>query len=202
MDIATFILISFVFIAIPGPNVLIVVSTGISHGTMRGLQTIGGISLAMAIQLFIAAIGTTWFVAALSHGFAWLKWGGVFYLLYLGLNHLVSAVSAERPQNQASVFGAFQRGFWISLTNPKTILFFSAFLPQFTLQSSSYFAQIASLSFIFWVIAGTVNCCYVLLASNLTSLLRSKDISRYQHVTSGLLYLGAGVALAVSKDGK
>jgi threonine/homoserine/homoserine lactone efflux protein len=100
MDIATFILISFVFIAIPGPNVLIVVSTGISHGTMRGLQTIGGISLAMAIQLFIAAIGTTWFVAALSHGFAWLKWGGVFYLLYLGLNHLVSAVSAERPQKQ------------------------------------------------------------------------------------------------------
>ena len=66
MELLTFILISIGIIVVPGPNVLVVVSTSISHGKLRGLQTVVGTSVAMAIQLLIAAVGTAWFVAALT----------------------------------------------------------------------------------------------------------------------------------------
>jgi len=202
MELLTFILISFGFIAVPGPNVLIVISTSISHGANRGLQTVAGISLAMAIQLCIAAIGTTWFVATLTEGFLWLKWAGVAYLVYLGINHIIYAASGKKQQTQITALGSFQRGFWVSLTNPKTILFFSAFLPQFALQPSSYFSQITLLSLVFWLVAAFVNCSYVVLSRKLSSLLKNKELSKYQHGTSGFLYLGAGAALAASKNGQ
>ena len=78
----TFVLISLGIIIIPGPNVLIIVSTSISHGIQRGLMTVAGTSVAMAIQLFIAAMVTSSFVQLLSNGFILVKWLGVAYLVY------------------------------------------------------------------------------------------------------------------------
>ncbi len=200
MDLLIFSLISIGFIMVPGPNVLVVLSTSISHGAIRGLQTVAGIGLAMAIQLCIAAIGTTWFVIALTHGLVWLKWAGVSYLIYLGVSQLICAISSKTSQRQATGLGSFQRGFWVSLTNPKTILFFSAFLPQFAVQPSSYASQIMLLSLVFWAIAALVNICYVLLSSQLSSLLKSQKLPKYQCGVSGVLYLGAATALATSKN--
>ena len=202
MELLMFICISFGFIAIPGPNVLVVISTSLSYGTMRGLQTAAGIGLAMLVQLGIAVLGTTWFVAALTQGFLWLKWAGVAYLVYLGIRHLIYAVSGKKPESRVTALALFQRGFWVSLTNPKTILFFSAFLPQFTVPSSTYFPQIILLSLIFWCIAFMVNCGYVVLACRFSSLLKSKAAAKYQHGSSGLFYIGAAAALAASKNGQ
>ena len=199
MELLTFILISIGIIVVPGPNVLVVVSTSISHGKLRGLQTVVGTSVAMAIQLLIAAVGTTWFVAALTEGFFWLKWVGVAYLVYLGITHLIAA--SNFAQKQITAIGSFQRGFWVSLTNPKTILFFSAFLPQFTVPSESYFAQIMLLSAIFWVLAIVLDSSYVLLSNKLRILLRNTEISKIQNRASGVFYLGAGATLAATKHG-
>ena len=68
MELLTFVLVSIAVIAVPGPNVLVVVSTSLGHGRTRGLQTVAGTSTAMIIQLILAAVGTTWFVSALSQG--------------------------------------------------------------------------------------------------------------------------------------
>ena len=201
MELIAFIIVSTGIIIIPGPNVLVVVSTSIAHGKQRGLQTVAGTSTAMAIQLFIAAAGTSWFVTALAEGFLWLKWLGVAYLVYLGISHLINASTAQ-PNKQISALGSFQRGFWVSLTNPKTILFFSAFLPQFTVGSSSYLAQIVILSTIFWLLAVVLDSGYALLSNRLSRLLKNKDLPKYQDTASGLLYLGAGATLAASKHGQ
>lgn len=126
MEILLFILVSVGIIIVPGPNVLVIVSTCISHGRSRGLQTVAGTSAAMLVQLLISAFGTSWFISQLAFGFLWLKWIGVAYLCYLGVNHLINAVKKTDAQ-EVTGLGSFQRGFWVSLTNPKTILFFSAF---------------------------------------------------------------------------
>jgi len=200
MELLAFSLVSIAIIVVPGPNVLIVVSTSISHGTLRGLQTVAGTSAAMVIQLLIAALGTAWLVAALTEGFFWLKWVGVVYLLYLGITHLICA--SGKFQNKLPALGSFQHGFWVSLTNPKTILFFSAFFPQFTVSSQPYLPQIALLSVIFWLLAIVLDSSYALLSHKLGTLLKSKSLSKHQNRASGFLYLGAGATLASTRHGQ
>lgn len=146
----------------------------------------------------IAAVGTTWFIEALAEGFLWLKWVGVAYLLYLGICHLRTALSEGSSAQQSAALGSFNRGFWVSLTNPKTILFFSAFLPQFILPSAPYFKQIILLSATFWLLAIMVNLSYAILANKVAHGLKSKYFSKVQNGASGVLYLSAGAALATT----
>lgn len=198
MDILAFILVSIGIIIIPGPNVLIVVSTSITYGKVRGLQTVAGTSTAMLIQLGIAALGTSWLVSTLTNGFIWLKWLGVFYLLYLGVNHLLAI--RNTGNTSMSALGTFQRGFWVSLTNPKTIFFFSAFLPQFISPAHSYQLQIVELSLLFWILALVLDSGYALVAHRLSTILHLNRFGQYQHGVSGALYIGASAVLATTKD--
>ena len=201
MDYLLFILISASIIIIPGPNVLAVVSTSISHGKVRGLQTVAGTSTAMIIQLSIAALATSWVISSLAIGFTILKWAGVAYLLYLGITHLLSAVANNQPKH-LSASGSFSRGFWVSLTNPKTIIFFSAFLPQFVSTSRSYLSQIAVLSSIFLILAMVLDSGYALAAARLSNIFRGRLMSKVQNGFSGLLYIGAGATLASTRHGQ
>ncbi|MCG8415024.1 MAG: LysE family transporter, partial [Pseudomonadales bacterium] len=82
----SFVLVSLLVIAMPGPNILVIVSTSITAGTKRGLQTVIGTSLAMIVQLAVAALGTTGLLVLLNNGLRWLKWAGVLYLLYLAIS--------------------------------------------------------------------------------------------------------------------
>lgn len=198
MELLVFILVSIGVLIVPGPTVLVVVSTSISYGKKRGLQTVAGSSLAMIIQLFIAAIGTSWFVQSMAYGFLWLKWLGVCYLVFLGLQLILS--KNNQGVNKTTAIGSFNRGFWVALTNPKTILFFSAFLPQFASGAGSYGAQIFTLSVVFWLLAVVLDSGYVLLSSRLSSFLSSKNLLQYQKKASGIIYLGASAILASAKN--
>ena len=199
MDLFAFTLISIMLVAVPGPNVLVIVSTSLANGTVRGLQTVAGTSLAMAIQLFVAAAGTTSIVLALAEGLLWLKWIGVAYLIYLGVRSLVALRGPiDQPATGPS---SFARGFWVSLTNPKTVLFFAAFLPQFVARDAAYLPQVAVLSLIFWCIAVTLDSCYAILSAKLGGKLSGARARKVQNGASGLLYLGAGATLAATKNG-
>lgn len=197
MDIVIFILVSVGVILTPGPNVIVVVSTCLSHGKLRGLQTVAGISTAMIIQLCVAALGTAWFASMLASGFFWLKWAGVIYLCYLGIISLLNAIKNTQPKPVTGT-GSFSRGFWVSLTNPKTILFFGAFLPQFVSPAESYISQIVILSVMFWCLAVVLDSMYAVLADKLKSLLATQ-FNQSQNYCSGVLYLGASAALANTK---
>jgi threonine/homoserine/homoserine lactone efflux protein len=199
MDILAFILVSIGVIIIPGPNVLVIISTSITDGRRRGLETVAGTSCAMIIQLVIAALGTAWFVQNLVHGFLLLKWIGVGYLVYLGISHLLRAARNTRTTEKTSTLGTFQRGFWVSLTNPKTILFFSAFLPQFVSVSAPYMVQISLLSAIFWILAVLLDGSYAVLAGRLARTVKSESLWRWRDIFSGTLFLGAGAILAVTR---
>lgn len=191
----TFLIIAFGLIIIPGPNVIVIVSTSVVHGKIRGLQAVAGTSCAMIVQLLVAALGTTWFVTAVSDGLKWLKWLGVVYLVFLGIKQLRASLGGS-SQSPLSSVGSFQRGFWISLTNPKTILFFSAFLPQFVSAQQPYLPQVAVLSVIFWLMAVVLDSMYALLSGQLAILAKANPNSRFAGILSGSLFIGAGAALA------
>lgn len=197
-----FILASTALILIPGPNVLIIVSTSVSHGSKRGLQTVLGTSSAMIIQLIVAAVGTTWFVESLSDGFQWLRWVGIGYLLFLGINHLKEMLSGTRD-NEAipSISSTFSRGFVVSLTNPKTILFFGAFLPQFIMDGGSYSYQIIVLSVTFLILATLFDSIYAVLAGHVQSYLKDLNSYKLRHGISGGLFVVASFWLALTRKG-
>lgn len=196
-QLVSFLLVSAAFIAVPGPNILLIVSTSLVSGRRRGLQTVLGTTLAMIVQLTIAALGTTLLLNALSAGLLWLKWCGAAYLLFLGISSF-HAFFTRKKSPEPSARASVQRGFWVSLTNPKTILFFSAFLPQFASSESAYLPQIAILSGCFLCLAVAIDCSYAVLATRLRGLLASRDIERASHGFSGALYLGASGLLANS----
>lgn len=201
MDITlylTFLLVSFGLIIIPGPNVLVIVSTSITHGAKRGLQTVAGTSLAMAIQLFVVVASTAWLVQIISSGLQYLKWIGVAYLLYLAVYHLKASLGSEKEKIEISYSATFRRGFLVSLTNPKTLFFFSAFLPQFVTSTVSYSYQIVLLSISFLMLATILDSCYAILSSKLSLLAKERYLYTFRNGVSGLLYLGASAWLSVT----
>ena len=183
-------------IAIPGPNVLVIVSTSLIAGPVRGLQTVSGTSLAMIVQLTVAALGTTSLLALLNNGLRWLKWAGVMYLLYLAWTAF-RQIRAQQS-NEPGGLGSFQRGFWVSLTNPKTIFFFSAFLPQFVSGEQNYLLQISLLSATFWILAVIIDSAYALLAGRVRWLVADSKMQNVQNGLTGTLYLAASALLANS----
>ncbi|MGW8247114.1 MAG: LysE family translocator [Acidiferrobacterales bacterium] len=202
MDIShylTFLVVSFGVIVIPGPNVLVIVSTSILHGRIRGLQTVAGTSLAMFIQLLIVGIGTSWLIAMLSSGLSFLKWFGVTYLFYLGAKHLIQARGAEETLPEIRGSTTFARGFITSLINPKTLLFFSAYLPQFVSTPQNYAFEISFLSLSFLFMAILLDSCYAIFTVKLKSLLSDRFSVRLRSGFSGILYFGAGAWLAASR---
>ncbi len=197
MQILTFLLVASAFVLMPGPNVLVIVSTSLVAGKARGLQTVLGTSLAMVVQLFVAGLGTSGFLLLIAEGLVWLKWIGVVYLTYLGVTSL-NNFFRHKKSDESTATGSFQRGFWVSLTNPKTILFFSAFLPQFVSDAKPYAIQIATLSLIFWLIALLIDSSYALLAARIRNAFSKHDLNRIQNGISGTFYLTASGILGNS----
>lgn len=202
MDISlflTFLAVSFGVIVIPGPNVLVIVSTSVLHGRIRGLQTVAGTSLAMLIQLVTVGVGTSWLIAMLTDSLSLLKWLGITYLLYLGAKHLKQAVHIEENLPEIRGTTTFAKGFVTSLTNPKTLLFFSAYLPQFVSTPQHYVLEISVLSTTFLLMAILLDSCYAIFTVKLKSVMSDRLTPRLRNGISGMLYLGAGAWLANSR---
>jgi threonine/homoserine/homoserine lactone efflux protein len=177
--------------------VLVIVATSIQAGKRRGLQTVAGTSLAMALQLTVAALATSGLLVVLNVGLLWLKWAGVAYLAILGVRTLLQIRTARTASTPTGI-GSFQRGFWISLTNPKTIFFFSAFLPQFVSADGNAVIQLGMLSMTFWCLAVLLDSGYVLLADRMRWLWVSKTGSKVLNGITGSVYLTASALLASS----
>ena len=164
-----FVLASAVLILIPGPNVTSLVANSLAYGARRALATLAGTSSAIARQLVITALGMTSLMLVLATWFEWLRWAGVLYLVYLGVQQWrAPAVALEDVDPRAVASRAlFWRGFLVSATNPKTLLFYAAFFPQFVDPASAPLAQLLLMSATFLALATLLDGGYVLLAGRL-----------------------------------
>lgn len=124
-----FVLITFVLIITPGPIVTLLIATGATHGVRAALTTVLGATIGNAILIAAIAVGLSWVLKNAVGLFEVLRWAGVAYLIWLGIQAWRSAGQIVETPPQARVH--FWRGIFVALTNPKTIAFFTAFLPQF-----------------------------------------------------------------------
>ena len=194
-----FVVASVVLMLIPGPNVALIAATSIAHGVRSGLTTVAGTSAAMVLQLALVGLGLNALLLGLSDWFYALRWAGVAYLVYLGIR-LWRTRSPGAPGETIATQNykaAFLRGLLVSLTNPKTLLFYGAFFPQFIVPTSDAGTQILVLSMIFLAIAVLIDSLWALVAAKLGIVRFGK--SRIGSRIAGSLLIGAGIGLALAR---
>jgi threonine/homoserine/homoserine lactone efflux protein len=192
-----FIAASAVLIAIPGPNVALIVANSVAHGTRFGLLTVAGTSTAAAMHLGLTVLGMSALLAVLADWFEWIRWGGVAYLLWIGVAQWRAApqdLTRARPQGRQVIFG---RGVAVGLTNPKTLLFYGAFLPQFIAPEGDVPRQLLLLAATFLVVATLLDGLWALMAGRLRALLTTHV--RWRNRLTGGLLMGAGLGLALAR---
>ncbi|MBB3176847.1 LysE family translocator [Variovorax sp. Sphag1AA] len=193
----------FVLTVTPGPSVLMCVSNGVNHGVRRTFfSAIGSVTAVVGIMV-CSAIGVGAVLAASETLFHAIKWFGVCYLLYIGITTLRSTTSSfELPSGtmgRSSRKALYAKGFLVGASNPKALLFFTAFFPQFINPASPQLYQFAILggTFIcfelFWLMS------YAAFASRLSPWLRVKGRAKAFNRLSGLTFIGAGALLATVK---
>jgi homoserine/homoserine lactone efflux protein len=196
-----FVLASTILTLLPGPNVTLLVATSLAFGARRALMALAGTSTAIALQLLVTALGMGSLLLMLAAGFEWLRWAGVLYLLWLGVRQWRARPVALEHIDPAAVSSRrlFWRGFAVSATNPKTLLFYAAFLPQFLQPARPALPQLLLLSATFLTLAATLDGAYTLLAGQLRPWFRGQRRARLRNRLSGSLLIGAGLGLALAR---
>ena len=160
---AAFLLITAILVITPGPIVTLVIATGASQGTRAALTTVAGTTLGNAILLAAIAFGLSWVLKNAATLFEILRWVGAAYLIWLGIQAWRSAGrngAAAAPRGHVH----FWRGFVVALSNPKTIAFFTAFLPQFVDPSLPAGRQLAVMCVVSVVMAVFTDCGWAVAA--------------------------------------
>ena len=188
-----------ILMLIPGPNVALIAANSIAHGARYGLTTVAGTSTAMVLQLALTGLGMTAVLGELARAFEVLRWLGVAYLIWLSIAALrAPATDLTKTPPQARKEGAiFGRGFLVSLTNPKTLLFYAAFFPQFVNPGAPAAPQIVLLAVTFLVIAVIVDSGWALLAARFRQFLALNG--RLRNRLTGGFFLGAAAGLAFAR---
>jgi threonine/homoserine/homoserine lactone efflux protein len=192
---AAFVAATLVMIAIPGPNVALIVGASVSQGRRMGLVTVAGTSCAMAVQLSLTVAGMASVSIVLAHWFEWLRWAGVAYLAVLAILAFRAKPEALQVRSPgADARTAYLRGLGVGLTNPKTLLFYGAFLPQFVDRAHAAAPQLAILAATFLALAVIGDGLWAVLAGRLKGLLAGRG--RLRNRLTGAIYLAAGLGLA------
>lgn len=197
-----FVVATTIMIALPGPSVLLTVAHSISFGWQRALSTVAGATMGIAVQLIVAAIGLTSLLNVVAEAFEWLRWTGAAYLVYLGIKQWRSASEPlEFDTSSVSKTNLFVQGLIITITNPKSLIFIAAFLPQFINAERPLGLQFAFIVPTFLVITFTVTSVWALVAGKVSGFLQSKRAFQSVLRTAGGLMIVAGMGLALTRRG-
>jgi len=194
-----FVAVAAALIALPGPTVLVVLGYSASYGPRRGLASLVGVAAGDVVAIAACAIGLGAVLSASAEAFTALKWVGAAYLIYLGIQMWrtpVSAVDALVKVHQESALGAIGHAFTVTVLNPKGIIFFGAFLPQFVSPGVPALPQLLLLGATFIVLAMVILSAYAVLVGSARRFLRSELAMRRMHRTGGTLLVGAGLLTA------
>ena len=151
---------------LPGPVVTLVIANGLRHGTRAALTNIAGVQTGLAIVIGIVAVGLTTLMATMGYWFDWVRLAGAAYLVWLGIKLIrapVEGVNADAPPPPPRG-GFFLQGFVVLLSNPKVLVFFGAFIPQFMDMSRDHFSQVALLGVTFMITGAITDSIYAILA--------------------------------------
>ena len=185
---------------LPGPIVTLVIANGLRHGTRAALTNILGVQVGLLIVIGILAVGLTTLMATMGYWFNWVRFAGAAYLAWLGIKLIrspVEGVDADAPPPPPRG-GFLLQGFVVALSNPKLLVFFGAFIPQFMDMSKDHLSQVLVLGITFMVTAAMTDATYAILAGRVRrffSVRRTRMLSR----VSGGFMIGGGIWLALTR---
>ncbi|HEX4954198.1 MAG TPA: LysE family translocator [Thermoanaerobaculia bacterium] len=192
-------------LVVPGPAVLYIVSQSLALGRRAGVVATLGMAAGSLVHIVAMALGISALVAASPVAFAAVRYAGAAYLVYLAVHTLMAPAAEPRAAEatRAPLGQVFHRGFWVSLLNPKAILFFLAFLPQFVdPQRGSPALQVLVLGTLFQALAFTTDNLWVLAAGHFSrTTAASPRLARLQRYATAAVYLGLGLATALAGRG-
>ena len=204
-----FVVASLALTLVPGPAVLYIVARSVEGGRPAGLVSVLGIGAGGFVHVAFAALGLSALLVSSAAAFAVVKWLGVAYLIYLGIGRLLARDEEEAAVTVGNepLTRVFSQGVIVNVLNPKTALFFLAFLPQFVDPSrGAVTAQVALLGTTFVVLALCTDGLYALLSGTAADWLKRRNESpgfrRAGRYVSGSVYLALGAATAISGSGK
>jgi threonine/homoserine/homoserine lactone efflux protein len=202
--LALFALSAFALVAIPGPNLIYIVTRSIDQGRHAGLASALGVESATLVHVAAAAAGLSAALASSATAFSVVKYAGAAYLLYLGVRTLVArgATSHGDAPAPASAGRVAAEGFGVNLLNPKVALFFLAFLPQFVdADAGAAWAQVLVLGGVLVLIGLTIDVVYAVAAGSIGAWMRGNArLQRRRRYASGGVYIAlAAVSLTGSR---
>jgi threonine/homoserine/homoserine lactone efflux protein len=205
--LSAFLVASLVLAVTPGPGVLYIVTRSTTQGRRVGLASAAGIAAGNLGNMLAAALSLAALFAVSSLAFTVVKYAGAFYLVYLGIQVLYAPQDHHPPSVAcaASLARAFRDGVIVALFNPKTTLFFAAFLPQFLSTGAEPMLQSLVLGSLFVAIAVVTDSAYAVAAGSIApALARARGVRALGRYTTASALIGLGVfaALAGSRKGR
>jgi threonine/homoserine/homoserine lactone efflux protein len=206
-NLGLFISAALVLLLVPGPAVLYLVGRSVEQGRLAGLVSILGIHTATLVHVAAAALGLSAVLASSALAFGAVKYAGAAYVIWLGLKKILGRVGPPDVDVTSQGHGyarLFRDGFIVNLLNPKTALFFLAFLPQFVEVSRGRVAmQVAFLGLLFTFLGLITDGCYALAAGTAGDWLkRRRGYLKSERYVSGVLFIGLGLTAAFAGDQK
>lgn len=199
--LGTVVLASIVLALTPGPGVIYIVARTLAQGRRAGLASVAGVALGNLGNALGAALGLAALFALSSFAFTLAQGAGAAYLVWLGVAALRERDDGSTPAEAvpAAPRRLFRDGFVVALLNPKTAMFFAAFLPQFLDPALPPLAQSLAYGALFVAFAAGTDSAWVLAAERLAPSLAKLGVARrHGRVASGLLLIGLGLFTALS----
>jgi len=201
-NLLLFVTASLALLLVPGPAVLYIMTRSIDQGRRAGLISVAGIHSATFVHILAAALGLSAILLSSALAFDIVKYIGAAYLIYLGVKKLLSKDEADTTETvqKQSLRQIYKQGVIVNLLNPKTALFFFAFLPQFVDPNhGSVSLQIVLLGLIFVGMGAITDSTYAIVSSMLAGRLRgSQRFKLVQRYVSGTVFIGLGITAALA----
>jgi len=204
-QLLAFTVASVLFIQVPGPSLLFTIGRALTVGRRDALLSVVGNALGLLLQVVAVAAGLGAVVAASAEAFTVLKLVGAAYVLYLGVQAIRhradarAALEARVAVRRTSAWGSVRTGLTVGVTNPKTVVFFAAFLPQFVDDGAAAGPQLLLLGLLFAAFAVCSDSCWALLAGRARDwFARRPERLDTLGATGGVMMIGLGATLAAS----
>jgi threonine/homoserine/homoserine lactone efflux protein len=201
-DLSIFLLAALILLLTPGPAVLYIVARSLDHGRLAGFVSVLSIEVGNFVHVLAATLGLSAILVSSALAFSIVKYLGAAYLIYLGVRRLLARESAHQltTLQRHSLRRTFRQGVLVAILNPKTALFFFAFLPQFADSSKSLFTlQLLILGCLFVFMAIVTDSLYALLAGTVGQWLKgTRSFLRVERYLVGTVYIGLGVMAALA----
>ncbi len=197
-----FVAASGVLLVIPGPTILTVISYSVAHGRRSNAPLVAAVALGDSTALVLSLLGLGALLQASAVWFTLVKWAGGLYLLCLGIRMLRAGASPAvllTPAAEASRWKLFANTYLVTALNPKGIVFFVAFLPQFVSPGASAAHQLWILAITFVALAILNASLYAVFAASARKLMSSPHASRRFNLAGGTLLSAAGIWALMAK---